>query len=162
MATLTDRIFAVSDAYVFKNIPQDSVQQMLFHELTYQLKDFEKRWLEHDATTWSVFMPSKKELKYRVFLEQLSFRIAELLRFIKHWNGPKIIEFISSEIYDLVQEKIILETMFTEKEVNQVAMVLTILNAYFQPEIFELKLVSIEEVSKQLHEAAKPLIERFQ
>ncbi len=157
---ITERIFTAKGAYFFKTSEEDTLGDYLFRELVYQMQDMESLWFRLDPTNWGDTSPTR-HLKYRLSLEKILFRLQELIRFLKQNSGPKILEFVCSEIYDFVQEKIIMESALVKEEVDQVSVILTVMNTYFQPEVFELQASDVGVIATELKNAMEPLLDRL-
>jgi len=160
MSKFIDRVFSLEKAYSFEFTAVDSLQKYLFRELVYQLKDLEQRWMELFPERKEKQTLRNKVTQYELCLEQISFRLKEITRFTETSSGPKIIRFICSEIYDLLQEKRILNQQWTSDEVSQISVIFTVLNSFFQEEVHDLDLISFEEISQRLKEAMQPLLNR--
>ena len=130
--SIKDQIFKVKEAYFFEDTGEKLSSDFLLKELIFQLSDLEKNWLSFPTTDVS----SVLSLNDRIELEKIRFRLQEILRFIKQNKGPKIIEFVCSEINDLIYEKIVMQAPPTSDELNQVSIILTVMSTYFQPEMF--------------------------
>ncbi|MBF0286450.1 MAG: hypothetical protein HQM14_01415 [SAR324 cluster bacterium] len=157
--SFTDRVFEMEGAYLFKDLPCESLEEYLLQTLGYQLSSLENIW--YDLIPDETAISSDFTFAYRMQLERIVFRLQEIIEFIKHSHGPKIISFICSEISDLFHEKIIMETALNVSESNQISVVLTGLNTYFQPEIFTLNIVDIATISKDLKNAVNVLLQRL-
>ncbi len=158
--SLKDRFFEMKDAYLFKDPEFKSLEEFLLNHLVYHLGRLENLWYEVIPEEEAV--SSEFTYNYKLKLEKLMFRLQEIIQFIKFSDGPKIITYVCSEINDLVHEKIIMETTLTASEFNQVSVILTVLNTYFQPEIFTLKIVDIATISKDLRNSVNALLNRLQ
>ena len=74
-------MFSSKHAYSFQEIPNISLEDYLWEELARQTKDLEKQWLEMDAANWDVLDQLQKELQKKLYLDQIRFRIKEILFF---------------------------------------------------------------------------------
>ncbi|MGK5090683.1 hypothetical protein WDW89_01555 [Deltaproteobacteria bacterium TL4] len=161
MAHFTDKIFSFEKAYSFEKMTgKKNYEQLLWEELLFQLEDLENMWFNLFNGTPEGLFPLSPEQQYQCSLEQLLFRLKEILRFIDQYSGPKIVRFICSEIRDLIQEKRIIATPFNDNEIKRVNLVLAALNANFQPAMVQLQLSTVKEISHKLKEVMQPLLKR--
>lgn len=153
-----DKFFEAKDAYIFKENEKVS-NEFLIEELVHQLRNLEVMWLE--VSTKIAESQSSLTQESRLKLENISFRLKEIIRFIKKNEGPKIIEFVCTEIADLIAEKFVMQTMLTEEECKQVSVMLTVINTYFQPDVFRMQIIDFETISNDLKNAMNTLLERL-
>ncbi len=161
MSKFIDNLFSLKDAYSFGELPEFTLRDHVIQELSYQLKNLELLWMSLDPELWNNAQAFYSNVKYQCCLERLSFRLSEILRVIESFHGPRIVRFVSSEIRDLIEEKRYMEHYFTPQEVDQVSIILTVMNSYFQAEVVELQLITREEIAEQLKRAMIPLLKHI-
>ena len=155
---IIDKFFESKNAYIFKKNEQVS-NEYLIEELSQQLRDLEVMWLRLPPTAGE---ENTLTLENRLLLNNITFRLKEINRFLKKNNGPKIIELVCTEIGDFIAEKLVRQTILTKEECQQVAVILSVMNTYFQPEMLQMEIVDIETISKDLKQAVNVLLERLQ
>ena len=160
MSKFIEHIFSLKQAYAFGETPQLSLKDYFSQELGEQLGDLEQRLLEMAMERWEESVPLKKEIQYQRSLQRLEFRLQEILRFIERSSGPRIVLFVCSEIYDLIQEKKLLDSALGKEEIERISIILTVTNSYFRPEVVALRLTTLEEVAQRLQDAVKRLLKR--
>ncbi|MBF0237947.1 MAG: hypothetical protein HQM12_09600 [SAR324 cluster bacterium] len=156
MSQFLEQVFSYEKAYVFDKPP--SVDRFLWEELSFQLKDLEKRWISLYANQAGII--TKGTLSQRESLLMILFRFEEIFRFVRNSTGPRIIHFVCSELYDLIREKFTFNKEMTIEEIDRVAITLAIVNSFLQDEVLEINQMSFEEVSLQLKSVLKPLLEK--
>lgn len=159
MSKFTDRVFALRSAYSFGRQPEQTLEDYRLSELAYQLKDLEDRWLRIQVSQLDANRSFKEEMHYQREFERVVFRLEEILRFVDKNAGPTIIRFVCSEILDLMRDKQFMEKDLIPAEVDWVGIILVVMNSYFQPEIAELGLMTVEEIARKLKEATTTLID---
>ena len=153
-----DRVFSLKEAYAFRELPGKPLAQRLLHELTYQLRDLERRWIGLKPKQGEGERPLKEEIQYQRQMERILCRFEEISRFLKEYNGPEIIRYVCEEIYDLLQDKQFMEDSLSPEQGDQVSVIITVMNSYFLPEISALELITVEEVAQRLKEATVNLL----
>lgn len=161
MSTFTDRIFSFKGAYEFEEIPDISLEDFLSNELIFQLQDLEDKWVNFDLKNWNSQRNIGQEIDFQCFLEKIRFRLHEILRFLSQYKGPRIIQFVCSEILDFLKESEIANKNIEETELKQVEHLLVVMNSFFQPEITQLGLSTQSEIADRLKNATEGFLNRF-
>lgn len=161
MGSFTDKMFSVEEAYQFEFKPEISLKEFLQNELATQLHQLEDQWVKLDLLKLSGKRTIAQEIFYRSYLERVKFRLEDTIRFLNHINGPRIIQFVCSELLDFLNEYDISGKDLASFDVKNVEHILIVMNGYFQPEVSSLNLTTREEIAQNLKSAVEKLLNRF-
>ncbi|MBF0350395.1 MAG: hypothetical protein HQM11_05155 [SAR324 cluster bacterium] len=157
MKSLIDKAFSLKIAYFFQNIANEELRNYFYQELHRQLTDLEKIWSSIEY--FDDQQLNSQELEdYQYKIERLLFRLEEIQYFIETTTGPAIVKFICSEIGNLVSEKRFLGTKWTAEEKESIGVVFTVMNTFYLPEVMDLTVHTVDDVSKALRTAMQPLL----
>ena len=159
MSQFTDRMFSFKEGYSFGTIEEKPREQRLHQELGYQLQDLENHWMQ--LNLWKEERSLKQEIHYQCALERILFRLEEIDRFLLANEGPKIIQYVCSEVHDLLQEQQQIGRSLNLEIKDQVEVILAVINCYLNEEISEVLSITVDVVAQRLKEATEKLLQRF-
>lgn len=161
MSRFVQRILSLKNSYAFEKEHPVDLDRYFWKELLFQLKDMEARWLELEEVNWNQIHNVQQHVKVNCRFEQLLFRLEEILRFVDTNHGPRIVRFICREVVDILTEKRNLQMDLTLHEIEQVAMVFTVMNSYYMmPDLEELGLNPFDEMVDQMAKALHPILNK--
>ena len=153
-----ENVFSFQEAYIFRQ-HTETLSDFLWGELEYQLQHLERLWQSLNQFLQKLEDP-EENIEYRLVVERILFRLEEVIRFVEKHAGPKILNYIGAEIHDFVEDRHKFNHLLTQKEFDQVHIILIVLNSYFRREVTELKLITVEKISQRLQSSMEPLLRR--
>lgn len=162
MKQFLDRVILKKSGYDFPSSLEPGLRNFFISEIIFHLKDCENQWLNLNQKTLESNPDDKKLIAENFLLmHQLKFRFDEIVRFINKCSGPRIIAFAASELSDLIKEKIYINSLLSGEEFEKGTIIIVVLSTYFQPEIYDLQIMKLEEISQPLQAALSKLRNRF-
>ena len=151
-----DKIFAFKGGYAFGVPLSISLSEYLVQELMEQLHHLEQQWV----TIYGLDLNLSPSMEiYRKTLDQVSFRLGEIIRFIQKTNGPKIVYWVCSELQEMLSKKIQFPFQPLPVQIQeQVGIIITAMNSYYELMSVGLNIGEPEPVIQHLKEATQKLI----